>query len=126
MTKAFGITCLVISVMAVTGSNLTAGPFKRSRATCGPTGCEIAPQNAKSEKVVAGDTSTAQGVALLIVQTGRFRHWGGNPFPAEGIGMGPTPDAALRACCFYGRRTIADVGYARMPNGQWVAVARYR
>ena len=36
---------------------------------------------------VKGDTSTAQGVALLIVQTGRFRHFGGyNGF--EGIGMG--------------------------------------
>ena len=107
------------AVAAIAGYS-QAGIFRKRVTTV--TAVQAKPAAAQ----VKGDTSTAQGVALLIVQTGRFRHFGGNPFAAEGIGMGSTPQAALQNCCFYGRRHIADVGYAQMPSGQWIAVARYR
>ena len=125
-----------LTLLAGAASLADAGPFHRrgrSTAVCVAGTCQqtatakpATATQAPAKPAAQGDTSTAQGVALLIVNTGRFRHWGGNPFAAEGIGMGPTPAAALQNCCFYGRRSIADVGYAQMSNGQWVAVARYR
>lgn len=71
-----------------------------------------------------GDTSTAQGVAVLIVSTGRFRHFGGyNGY--EGIGMGATPAAAEANCCYRGRLLPRERGFAQMANGLWVCVCRY-
>lgn len=124
MKKAFGIAGLVLSVMAGMAPNLTAGPFRRAKATCGPSGCEIVAQNANLEKSVPGDTSTAQGVALLIVSTGRFQHFGGNR-GFEGIGMGSTPEAAEQNCCYRSRWLPRERGFARMANGLWVCVCRY-
>lgn len=119
---------ITLAAVVALGTQAEAGVFRRAKAvTCTTTTCQTQqPQQAKPAAKASGDTSTAAGVALLIVQTGRFRHFGGNPFAAEGIGMGSTPQAALQNCCFYGRRHIADVGYAQMPSGQWIAVARYR
>jgi hypothetical protein len=75
-------------------------------------------------KPVAGDTSSAMGVALLIVNTGRFRHFGGyNGY--EGIGMGLTQEAAESNCCYRNRFAPRDRAFARMSNGMWVCVCRY-
>ena len=117
---------LTLAAVAALVGQSEAGVFRRSKAVCTTGTCQPQQTQAASQPVAKGDTSTAQGVAVLIVTTGRFRHWGGNPFAAEGIGMGPTPQAALQNCCFYGRRQIADVGYAQQANGYWIAVARYR
>ena len=70
--------------------------------------------------------STAQDVADACAADGRLAHRGGNS-GYEGLGMGPTPDAAYRSCCFAssGMATV-DVGYARMANGMYVCCRRYR
>ena len=112
-------------VTAAVSSFASAGVFRR-KAVCTSGSCQSETVAVEKKTVTTTTTTTAQGVANLIVFTGRFRHWGGNTFAAEGIGMGNSPESALANCCFYGRRQIADVGYARMGNGQWVAVARYR
>jgi hypothetical protein len=40
--------------------------------------------------------------------------------------MGPTPDAAYRACCFFGRYRIVERGVAYSPlRRSWFAVIRY-
>jgi hypothetical protein len=45
----------------------------------------------------------------------------------EGIGMGATPEAARRNCCFFGKRVIVEEGVAYSPaRRQWFAVIRYR
>ena len=72
----------------------------------------------------AGNTSTAQGVALLIVQSGRFRHFGGYS-GYEGIGMGATQAQAEANCCYRGRLLPRERGFAQMANGLWVCVCRY-
>lgn len=69
--------------------------------------------------------STAQGAALVIASSGRFRHVGGNR-GAEGIGLGSTAAEAIRNCCFYGRLQAVEIGTAQMRSGQFVAVVRYR
>ena len=73
----------------------------------------------------AASTSTAQGAAVVIASSGRFRHVGGNR-GAEGIGLGATAAEAIRNCCFYGRLQAVEIGTAQMRSGQFVAVVRYR
>ena len=75
--------------------------------------------------VPAGSTATAQGAAVVIASSGRFRHVGGNR-GAEGIGLGSTAAEAIRNCCFYGRLQAVEIGTAQMRSGQFVAVVRYR
>lgn len=105
------------AVAAIAGYS-QAGIFRKRVTTV--TAVQAKPAAAQ----VKGDTSTAQGVALLIVQTGRFRHFGGyNGF--EGIGMGATAAAAEANCCYRNRFTPRERAFAQMPNGMWVCVCRY-
>jgi hypothetical protein len=74
-------------------------------------------------------TITAQEQAEENARTGRLTHCRVLNGMREGIGMGPTPLAAERACCFYndamrGRYRIVEKGVARGPRG-WFAVIRY-
>jgi len=72
---------------------------------------------------------TAQQQAEENARTGRLAHCRVLNGMREGIGSGPTPEAAERACCFYndamrGRYRIVEKGVARGPRG-WFAVIRY-
>jgi hypothetical protein len=71
-------------------------------------------------------TATAQGVAHLLARSGRLFHPGGNPYSYEGVGMGSTPEQALRNCCYSrsGMR-VADQGVAQDSRGRWFACKRY-
>jgi hypothetical protein len=74
-------------------------------------------------------TITAQEQAEENARTGRLTHCRVLNGVREGIGMGPTPQAAEKACCFYndamrGRYRIVEKGVARGPRG-WFAVIRY-
>jgi hypothetical protein len=74
-------------------------------------------------------TITAQEQAEENARTGRLTHCRVLNGVREGIGMGPTPLAAEKACCFYndamrGRYRIVEKGVARGPRG-WFAVIRY-
>jgi hypothetical protein len=107
--KRFAFAMLGLGVLAMTAD---AGPFRRKTAVV--------------SGVAPASTTNAQGAALLIVQTGRFRH-NGHPFGLfEGIGMASTQQSAIQNCCYWGKRTPVDIGTARMHSGMWVAVVRYR
>jgi hypothetical protein len=109
---------LTIAAAFAVAAQADAGVFHR-RATV-----TVAKTTAKPVAKAAGDTSSAAGVALLIVQSGRFRHFGGyNGY--EGIGMGATPAAAEANCCYRGRLLPRERGFAQMANGLWVCVCRY-
>lgn len=70
--------------------------------------------------------SSAQDDAEQMARTGILRHCGRNGGRREGIGMGPTPEAAERACCFYGRHRIVEKAVAYSPvRRMWFAVIRY-
>jgi hypothetical protein len=70
--------------------------------------------------------SSAQQDAEEMARTGILRHCGRNGGVREGIGTGPTPDAAMRNCCFYGRYRIVERGVAYSPSRrQWFACIRY-
>lgn len=69
---------------------------------------------------------SAQADAEQMARTGTLRHCGRNGGRREGIGMGATPDAALRSCCYWGRYRVVDKGVAWSPiRRAWFAVVRY-
>ena len=109
---------LTIAAAFAVAAQADAGVFHR-KATCTVATCQ--PQAAAKP---AGDTSSAAGVALLIVQSGRFRHFGGyNGY--EGIGMGATQAQAEANCCYRSRLIPRERGFAQQANGLWVCVCRY-
>lgn len=72
-------------------------------------------------------TASAQEDAELMARTGVLRHCGRNGGRREGIGFSTSgPDAAKRACCFYGKYRIVESGVAWSPVRRgWFAVNRY-
>jgi hypothetical protein len=70
--------------------------------------------------------NSAQADADEMARTGILRHCGRNGGRREGIGCGSTPEAAERACCYYGRYRIVERGVAYSPvRRQWFACIRY-
>ena len=68
---------------------------------------------------------TAQDHATIIARRGTLVH--SSCGQCEGIGCGSTPEAARRACCFFGKRVIVEEGCAYSPvTRRWYAVIRYR
>jgi hypothetical protein len=68
---------------------------------------------------------TAQDHAVVIARRGSLVHSQCNQY--EGIGVGSTPEAARRNCCFFGKRVIVEEGVAYSPaRRMWFAVIRYR
>ncbi len=114
---------LTLAAVFAVAAQADAGVFRRTTAvTCTTASCQ--PQVTKPAAKATGDTSSAAGVALLIVQSGRFRHFGGyNGY--EGIGMGATQAQAEANCCYRGRLLPRERGFAQMANGLWVCVCRY-
>ena len=72
-----------------------------------------------------GTFISAQDHATIIARRGSLVH--SQCSTTEGIGMGSTPDAARRACCFFGKKTIIEEGIAYSPvTRRYYAVIRYR
>ncbi|NBX73325.1 MAG: hypothetical protein EBQ89_03400 [Alphaproteobacteria bacterium] len=68
---------------------------------------------------------SAQDHATIIARRGTLVH--SHCGQTEGIGMGATPEAARRNCCYFGRRQIVEEGVAYSPvTRRWYAVIRYR
>jgi hypothetical protein len=116
----------MVAILAL-DSVAEAGPFRRSVATsntqaCTSGSCGTTTSVERSRTVVRG-TSTAQGVAEIQAAEGRRAHHGGNT-GYEGVGSGPTPEAALANCCSNGRAAI-DQGVAQSRDGRWYACRRY-
>jgi hypothetical protein len=82
-----------------------------------------------AENVVVTTTTviSAEDSCQQMARTGVLRHCGRAGGRREGIGFSTTsPDAALKACCFFGRYRIAEkaVVYSPIRRG-WFAVIRY-
>jgi hypothetical protein len=68
---------------------------------------------------------SAQEHATIIARRGTLVH--SSCGQTEGIGMGSTPEAARKNCCFFGKRVIVEEGVAYSPaTRRWYAVIRYR
>jgi hypothetical protein len=67
---------------------------------------------------------SAQDAAVVMARRGTLVHTG--CCQCEGIGFSTSSsDAAVRNCCYWGKRQPVDIGVARGPRG-WFAVVRYR
>jgi hypothetical protein len=72
-----------------------------------------------------GSVVSAQDHAVVIARRGSLVHSSCGQY--EGIGIGSTPEAARRNCCFFGKRVIVEEGVAYSPVARrWFAVIRYR
>ena len=68
----------------------------------------------------------AQQDACEMARTGIFRH-SGRCRCVEGIGMASTREGAIRRCCFWGTREVAEIGVCQSKiTGRWYACVRYR
>lgn len=87
------------------------------------SGVAAADTNIYARRVVI---SSAQQDVEVMARTGVLRHCGRAGGRREGIGYGPTPEAAIRNCCFYGRFRIVEKAVAWSPvRRMWFAVIRY-
>jgi hypothetical protein len=84
----------------------------------------LADVNVYARRVVI---SSAQDDAEEMARTGVLRHCGRAGGRREGIGVGSTPEAALKNCCFNnGRYRIVERGVAYSPSRRtYFAVIRY-
>lgn len=125
--KRFGFLALCAVLCASTAE---AAPRWRRR----PTYTTPAPVQS-SERVSAytsltgpvsgGHTGSAQGVAEMMASRGVLQHFGGNS-GYEGIGMGSSPEDALRRCCYSNNGwPVVDQGVATDGRGRWFACKRY-
>ena len=120
---------LAALVLAATCGDANAGPFGRRTVTttrassCESGACGSSSSASRTRTVTRGHTGSAQGVAEICASEGRCAHHGGNS-GYEGVGGGPTPEAALRACCNNGG-AVVDQGVAQGRDGRWYACRRY-
>jgi len=73
-----------------------------------------------------GSVVSAQDHAVVIARRGSLVHSSCGQY--EGIGFSTvSAEHAKRSCCFYGKRTPAEIGVAWSPLRRgWFAVIRYR
>lgn len=70
---------------------------------------------------------SAQEHAEHLAATGTFAHCSRRGGGYEGIGFATSsPDDAVRRSCYWGRRSVREIGTAWCPRRRgWVAVVRY-
>ena len=111
MLRSFAILAITAGITSMT----LAGPFGLISRRGG----------GNSSQQTGGGFASAAAAAAYMASAGRIGHFGGNPYSAEGVGMGSTAQQAIQNCCFYGRRQIADQGVCQGAGGMWFACNRY-
>jgi hypothetical protein len=107
--------------LAVLSGGLLAGPFGYFGRRAGGSN-----SNQTQARPASGGFPTAAAAAAYMASIGRMGHYGNSSgFPFEGVGVASTPDGAVRNCCYYGRRPLADSAVFQGANGMWYACNRY-
>ena len=119
------VRIVLLLALAVIGPVASAGPFRRNvtRATatsCTSDGCG---NETRSSVRTFSRGNGAQAHADAMASRGVLVHASSHGETYEGIGVGPSPDAALAKCCNNGG-TILEEGTA-FGNGRWYACRRY-
>lgn len=110
----FRLLCVFAAIS--TATQIQAGPFRWRKSAPAPV--------SNQTQQVGGDFSHAQGVANYMARISRIGHFGGNR-GYEGVGMGPTPQAAEWNCCYRRSMIPREIGIAQGANGMWYACCRY-
>lgn len=111
---------LALIVVALAGSAAEAGPFRRRVVQTTATVC-TSDSCATAKTVVRG--GGAQAHAEAMAASGSLVHAASHP-GYEGVGVGPTPKAAILSCCNNGGAVLEE-GVARGRDGRWYACRRY-
>ena len=76
--------------------------------------------------VVITSGTTAQEDAETMARTGVMRHQG-RCRCIEGVGMASTRGGAIRRCCYWGQRVVAEIGVCQSRlTGRWFACVRFK
>ena len=106
----------------VLGSVAEAGPFRRTTTTTRASTCSGGSCSTASSRTVTRGGG-AQAHAESMAASGSLVHASSHP-GYEGVGVGPTPEAALRSACNNGGAVLEE-GVARGRDGRWYACRRY-
>lgn len=111
-------------LVAISCSPAAAGPFGRRVVTsnrvssCVDGRCS----SATARTVVRG--GGAQAHAESMAASGSLVHASAHGATYEGVGTGPTPQAALNSCCNNGG-VVLEEGVSQGRDGRWFACRRY-
>ena len=111
----------ILAVVVLSGA-AHAGPWRRSVTTTRASTCVGGQCSSASTRTVT--RGGAQGHAEAMAASGSLVHASSHGATFEGVGVGPTPAAALGACCDNGGAVLEE-GTARGRDGRWYAVRRY-
>jgi hypothetical protein len=119
------VRVVLLLALAVIGPVASAGPLRRnvtrsSATTCNADGCG---NETRSSVRTVTRGSGAQAHAESMASRGVLVHASSHGNTYEGIGVGSSPEAALRSCCNNGG-TVLEEGTA-YGHGRWYAVRRY-
>lgn len=116
-----GIAMAVV-VLVIGAATAEAGPWRRSVTTTRASTCSGGSCSTASSRTVTRGGG-AQAHAEAMAASGSLVHASSHP-GYEGVGVGGTPEAAVRACCTNGGQVI-DQGVA-YGHGRWFACVRRR
>ena len=112
---------MAVVAVAVLSASAQAGPWKRSVTTTRASSCSGGNCLTASTRTV---TRGAQSHAESMAASGSMVHAASHGSTYEGVGVGPTPAAALGACCNNGGAVLEE-GTALGRDGRWYACRRY-
>jgi hypothetical protein len=114
---------MAVVAVAVLSGAAHAGPFRRSVTTTRASTCVGGSCSSASTRTVTRGGG-AQGHAEAMASSGSIVHAASHGATYEGVGVGGSPAAALRACCNNGG-AVLDEGTAQGGDGRWYACRRY-
>lgn len=115
---------IVIAVaMSLLATQAHAGPFRRSVTTTRASTCVNGNCSSASTRTVTRGNG-AQAHAEAMAASGSMVHASSHGATYEGVGVGGSPAAALRACCNNGGAVLEE-GVAQGRDGRWFACRRY-
>ena len=115
------LTAMVVAALLATSAD--AGPWRRSVTTTRASTCVGGNCSTASTRTVTRGGG-AQGHAEAMAASGSLVHASSHGATFEGVGVGPTPAAALGACCNNGG-VVLEEGVSQGRDGRWYACRRY-
>jgi hypothetical protein len=114
---------MAIAVVVILSVSAEAGPFRRTVTTARASTCVGGNCSSASTRTVTRGGG-AQAHAEAMAASGSMIHAASHGNTYEGVGVGGSPAAALRACCNNGRAVLEE-GTAQGRDGRWYACRRY-
>jgi len=109
-------------IVALAAGSVHAAPFRRTVTTTRSSACTGGSCSSASTRTVT--RGGAQDHAEAMAASGSLVHAQSHGSTYEGVGVGGSPAAALRACCNNGGAVLEE-GVSQGRDGRWYACRRY-